>query len=47
LNTGFLDPSAASRGGSFEMLPSVSLPAVEDAGGTVVRFYVYWRSHTD
>lgn len=44
LNTGFLDPSAASRGGSFEMLPSVSLPAVEDAGGTVVRFYVYWRS---
>ena len=44
LNTGFLDPSAASRGGDFEMLPSVSLPAVEDAGGTVVRFYVYWRS---
>jgi hypothetical protein len=43
LETGFLDPSALSRGGVFEIDAQQSMPAVKSAGGKIVRFYLYWR----
>jgi hypothetical protein len=45
LQTGFLDPAAASRGGVFEINPpGGAMQAVEDAGGSIVRLYLYWRN---
>ena len=48
LQTGFLDPAAASRGGVFEINPAGgAMQAVEDAGGSIVRLYLYWRNVAD
>jgi hypothetical protein len=45
LQTGFLDPAASSRGGVFEINPpGVAMQAVDDAGGSIVRLYLYWRN---
>jgi hypothetical protein len=44
LQTGFLDPAAASRGGQFELNPADAMQASQDAGGSIVRLYLYWRN---
>src|SRR5262245_31876044 len=45
LQTGFLDPAAASRGGVFEINPPAgAMQAVEDSGSSIVRLYLYWRN---
>jgi cellulase (glycosyl hydrolase family 5) len=45
LQTGFLDPAAAARGDQFEIIPAgTAMQAVEGAGGSIVRLYLYWRS---
>lgn len=44
LETGFLDPSALSRSGKWEIQDEdVSMNAVQGAGGSLVRLYLYWR----
>jgi hypothetical protein len=44
LETGFLDPGALSRGGKFEIDPTVSMPVVKGTGSKLVRFYLYWAN---
>jgi hypothetical protein len=44
LRTGFLDPAASSRGGDFDLNPADAMQASQDAGGSIVRLYLYWRN---
>ena len=45
LQTGVLDPAAASRGGKFEINASTAMQAVkQQARGSIVRLYLSWRS---
>ena len=43
LETGFLDPGAISRGGEFRIPDDVAAGRTADAGGTIIRFYLYWN----
>src|SRR6185503_9809707 len=45
LQTGVLDPAAASRGGKFEINASTAMQAVkQQARRSIVRLYLSWRS---
>jgi hypothetical protein len=44
LQTGVLDPAASARGDEFEIGRPLAMQTVSNAGGRIVRFYVYWRA---
>lgn len=43
LETGFLDPGAISRGGEFRLPDAVAAERTVEAGGKIIRLYLYWN----